>query len=161
MLCQWRAVYSSSTISRVVPQRSNIGALLFLAYINDLPDCLANLLSKRNTYYYQSQGVMAICQLKFLDFVVYTVNDIHIYVQTENLFWWKRMGMYAASTDWILFWIFKRKSLVTDKLFRCILNWNTIHVAWIEYFKITHSFNQFPLRSTKQGQIWANYPYLV
>ena len=38
-------------------------------------------LKKKHTYYYQSQGVMAICQLKFLDFVVYTVNDIHIYVQ--------------------------------------------------------------------------------
>ena len=35
-------------------------------------------LKKRHIYYFQAQGVMAICQLEFLDFVVYTLNDIHV-----------------------------------------------------------------------------------
>ncbi len=34
-------------------------------------------LKKNHVYYYQVQGVMAICQLCFVDFVVYTVSDIH------------------------------------------------------------------------------------
>ena len=36
------------------------------------------LMKKKHVYYYQSQGVMAICQLKFLDFVVYTVSDVYV-----------------------------------------------------------------------------------
>ena len=35
-------------------------------------------LKKNHVYYYQVQGVMAICQLCFVDFVVYTVTDVHI-----------------------------------------------------------------------------------
>ena len=35
-------------------------------------------LKKNHIYYYQSQGVMVICQLKFLDFVVYTVSDVYV-----------------------------------------------------------------------------------
>jgi hypothetical protein len=35
-------------------------------------------LKKKHIYHYQSQGVMAICQLKFLDFVVYTVSDVYV-----------------------------------------------------------------------------------
>lgn len=35
-------------------------------------------LKKKHIYYYQSQGVMAICQLKFLDFVVFTVSDVYV-----------------------------------------------------------------------------------
>ena len=36
------------------------------------------LLKKRHPYYYQLQGIMAICNLQWIDFVVYTVTDIHI-----------------------------------------------------------------------------------
>ena len=35
-------------------------------------------LKKNHVYYYQVQGVMAICQLCFVDFVVYTVSDVHV-----------------------------------------------------------------------------------
>ena len=33
---------------------------------------------KRNHIYYQCQDVMAICQLSWLDFVVFTNNDLHV-----------------------------------------------------------------------------------
>ncbi len=35
-------------------------------------------LKKNHIYYYQTQGVMTICQLKFLDFVVNTVSDVYV-----------------------------------------------------------------------------------
>ncbi|XP_020912942.1 uncharacterized protein LOC110250672 [Exaiptasia diaphana] len=35
-------------------------------------------LKKKHPYYYQLQGIMAICNLHWIDFVVYTVSDIHI-----------------------------------------------------------------------------------
>ena len=42
---------------------------LFCLELVDGKPCL----KKKHVYYYQTQGVMAICQLEFLDFVVYTV----------------------------------------------------------------------------------------
>lgn len=35
-------------------------------------------LKQKHQYYYQLQGIMAICQLQWIDFVVYTVVDIHV-----------------------------------------------------------------------------------
>ena len=35
-------------------------------------------LKKKHVYYHQIQGIMAVCQLEFLDFVVYLLNDMHV-----------------------------------------------------------------------------------
>ena len=35
-------------------------------------------LKKAHVYFFQSQGVMAICQLSWLDFIVYTRSDLHV-----------------------------------------------------------------------------------
>ena len=35
-------------------------------------------LNRDHIYFYQLQGVMAICQLSWIDFVVYTVKDLHV-----------------------------------------------------------------------------------
>ena len=49
-------------------------------------------LKKNHIYYYQVQGVMAICQLYFLDFVVYLLNDMHVErVYFDNVEWDKNI----------------------------------------------------------------------
>ena len=35
-------------------------------------------LKKTHVYYFQCQGVMVICQLSYLDFVVFTQKDLHV-----------------------------------------------------------------------------------
>ena len=35
-------------------------------------------LKQKHQYYYELQGIMAICQLQWIDFVVYKVVDIHV-----------------------------------------------------------------------------------
>lgn len=50
---------------------------------NDKSFCLelANnktVLKKKHIYFFQCQGVMAICQLSWLDFVVFTQKDLHV-----------------------------------------------------------------------------------
>jgi hypothetical protein len=35
-------------------------------------------LKRDHIYFHQLQGVMAICQLSWIDFVVYTVKDLHV-----------------------------------------------------------------------------------
>ena len=48
----------------------------YLSYINGQDG-----LKQKHQYYYQRQGIMAICQLQWIDFVVYTVIDLHVHVK--------------------------------------------------------------------------------
>ena len=47
------------------------------SFFLELKDNVIKLKHNR-VYYYQCQGVMAICQLNWLDFVVFTKNDLHV-----------------------------------------------------------------------------------
>ena len=76
------------------------GKLFCLELVNGKP-CL----KKTHVYYYQTQGVMAICPLEFLDFVVYTVSDIHverIYFDKEE---WERCSLPELTTFYFSFLI--------------------------------------------------------
>ena len=46
-------------------------------------------LKKKHQYYHQLQGIMAICQLNWIDFVVYTVVDMHVERVDFDLHNWK------------------------------------------------------------------------
>ena len=55
-------------------------------------------LKNNHVYYYQVQGVMPICQLCFVDFVVYTISDMHVEIIYFSKVEWEKCTLPELTT---------------------------------------------------------------